>query len=78
MMNSNCLTCSFSALSLARRAASSSKRSAMPACVTKSCAAYNFARRLKTLKGLTPYGYICRSWSKEPQRFTLDPLHQMP
>jgi transposase InsO family protein len=41
-------------------------------------AAYNFARRLKTLKGLTPYEYICRSWSKEPQRFTLNPLHQMP
>jgi hypothetical protein len=41
-------------------------------------AAYNFARRLKTLKGLTPYEYICRSWSKEPQRFCLNPLHQMP
>ena len=40
--------------------------------------AYNFARRLKTLKGLTPYEYICQSWSREPQRFNLDPLHQMP
>jgi transposase InsO family protein len=27
--------------------------------------AYNFARRLKTLKGLTPYEYICRLWTKE-------------
>ncbi len=41
-------------------------------------AAYNFGRRLKTLKGLTPYEFICRTWSKEPDRFTLDPLHQMP
>src|SRR5262249_14182694 len=24
--------------------------------------AYNFARRLKTLKGLTPYEYICKVW----------------
>jgi len=40
--------------------------------------AYNFARRLKTLKGLTPYEYICRLWTKEPQRFILDPLQQMP
>lgn len=41
-------------------------------------AAYNFARRLKTLKGLTPYEYICRLWTKEPQRFILDPLQKMP
>ena len=40
--------------------------------------AYNFARRLKTLKGLTPYEFICKAWTKEPQRFTLNPLHQMP
>ena len=40
--------------------------------------AYNFARRLKTLLGLTPYEYICKTWSKEPDRFTLDPTHQMP
>ena len=40
--------------------------------------AYNFGRRLKTLKGLTPYEYICKLWTKEPQRFTLNPLHQMP
>ena len=40
--------------------------------------AYNFARRLKTLKGLTPYEYVCKLWTKEPQRFTFDPLHHMP
>ena len=40
--------------------------------------AYNFAKRLKTLKGLTPYEYICKIWTKEPTRFILDPLQQMP
>jgi hypothetical protein len=40
--------------------------------------AYNFARRLKTLKGLTPYEYICKVWTKEPERFSLNPLQQMP
>jgi hypothetical protein len=33
---------------------------------------------LKTLKGLTPYEFICKLWTKEPDRFILDPLHQMP
>lgn len=41
-------------------------------------AAYNFARRLKTLKGLTPYEFICKSWTNDPQRFTLNPIQQMP
>ena len=41
-------------------------------------AAYNFARRLKTLKGLTPYETICRTWAREPARFTSDPTHQLP
>jgi transposase InsO family protein len=40
--------------------------------------AYNFARRLKTLKGLTPYEFICKRWTIEPERFRLNPLHQMP
>jgi transposase InsO family protein len=40
--------------------------------------AYNYARRLKTLKGLTPYEFICKAWTKEPVRFTLNPIHQMP
>src|SRR5271167_4375889 len=26
--------------------------------------AYNFARRLKTLKGLTPYEYLCKLWTQ--------------
>ncbi len=41
-------------------------------------AAYNFGRRLKTLKGLTPYEAICKAWTKEPESFTLDPIDQMP
>jgi transposase InsO family protein len=41
-------------------------------------AAYNFARRLKTLSGLTPYEYICKIWTSEPDRFILHPIHQMP
>jgi len=40
--------------------------------------AYNFARRLQTLRGLTPYEYICKIWTAEPERFGLDTLHQMP
>lgn len=40
--------------------------------------AYNFARRLKTLKGLTPYEFICKTWTNEPKRFRLDPIQQMP
>ncbi|WP_425999097.1 integrase core domain-containing protein, partial [Caulobacter sp. DWR1-3-2b1] len=40
--------------------------------------AYNFARRLKTLNGLTPYEYICKIWTKEPDRFDVDPTHQSP
>ena len=37
--------------------------------------AYNFAKRLKTLKGLTPFEFICANWQKEPVRFRLDPHH---
>jgi transposase InsO family protein len=40
--------------------------------------AYNFARRRKTLAGLTPCELICKTWTSEPQRFTLNPIHQMP
>ena len=40
--------------------------------------AYNYARRLKTLGGLTPYEYICKIWTTEPERFNLNPVHQMP
>jgi hypothetical protein len=34
--------------------------------------AYNFARRLKTLKGLTPYEYVCKIWTNEPERFNVN------
>jgi transposase InsO family protein len=40
--------------------------------------AYNFARRLKTLKGLISYEFICKQWISEPKGFKLDPIHQMP
>ncbi len=40
--------------------------------------AYNFARRLKTLKGLTPYEYICKIWTTEQERFIVNPTHQTP
>jgi transposase InsO family protein len=35
--------------------------------------AYNFAKRLKTLAGLTPYEAICKAWTVEPHRFLRDP-----
>lgn len=37
--------------------------------------AYNFARRLKSLGGLTPFEAICKAWTKEPHRFRLSPDH---
>jgi len=40
--------------------------------------AYNYGKRLKTLKGLTPYEFIVKAWTTEPHRFILDPTHQMP
>ncbi len=39
--------------------------------------AYNYGRRLKTLKGLTPFEYIGKIWTQEPERFTGNPTHQM-
>ncbi len=41
-------------------------------------AAYNFAKRLKTLRVLTPYEYICKLWTQQPARFRLAPTHQIP
>jgi hypothetical protein len=35
--------------------------------------AYNFAKRLKSLKGLTPYENICKIWTTQPNRFRLNP-----
>jgi len=40
--------------------------------------AYNFARRLKTLRGLTPYQFVCKAWTSQPQTFKLNPLQQTP
>ena len=40
--------------------------------------AYNCARRLKTLRGLTAYEFICKAWTSQPQRFTISPLQKMP
>ena len=40
--------------------------------------AYNYGRRLKTLRGLTPYEFISKCWTKEPERFNINPIHQMP
>ena len=37
--------------------------------------AYNFAKRLKTLRGLTPHEYICKIRTQSPERFRLNPLH---
>jgi transposase InsO family protein len=37
--------------------------------------AYNFAKRLKTLHGLTPDEYIVKCWQKEPEHFTVNPRH---
>lgn len=37
--------------------------------------AYNFAKRLKTLKGLTPYEEIIKCWKNEPERFKINPNH---
>jgi transposase InsO family protein len=40
--------------------------------------AYNHARRLKTLRGLTPYEFIHQAWAKDPNRFRLNPSHHIP
>jgi transposase InsO family protein len=37
--------------------------------------AYNFAKRLKTLRGLTSYQYICSCWQNDPSRFSSNPHH---
>ena len=37
--------------------------------------AYNFAKRLKTLKGLTAFEFICQQWQQYPELFLSDPSH---
>lgn len=39
---------------------------------------HNFARRPKTLKGLTPYEAVSRWWAAEPHRFASNPHRQIP
>ena len=41
-------------------------------------AVYNFARRLKTLRGLTPYEHVFKCWTEEPDRLKVDPHYYMP
>ena len=36
-------------------------------------AAYNFAKRLKTIHGLTPYEFIVKAWALSPNSFLFDP-----
>jgi len=40
--------------------------------------AYNHGRRLKTLRGLTPYEYVARIWTEDPSRFKIDPYRHTP
>jgi transposase InsO family protein len=40
--------------------------------------AYNHARRLKTLRGLTSNEFIHQTWTKQPERFKLNPHHHNP
>ena len=40
--------------------------------------AYNFAKRLKTLKGQTVFEFITQKWTSEPERFKLHPDHLIP
>jgi hypothetical protein len=39
-------------------------------------AAYNFARRLKTLSGVTHYEDRAKIWTSERERFIVDPINQ--
>ena len=40
--------------------------------------AYNFAKRLKTLKGLTVFEYVNKCWTEQPKRFINNPAHHLP
>ena len=37
--------------------------------------AYNHAKRLKTLRGLTPHEFVCTQWQMNPVIFTQDSTH---
>lgn len=40
--------------------------------------AYNYGRRLKAIRGLTPYEAVCQSWTKQPQQFKVEPSNDTP
>ena len=40
--------------------------------------AYNYGRRLKTLRGLTPCEFVGKTWTEQPHRFRVDPSHLNP
>jgi hypothetical protein len=40
-----------------------------------SLMASNFARRVKTLQGLTPYAHSCQGGQTEPERCIMQPYH---
>lgn len=41
-------------------------------------AAYNYARRLNTLRGLAPYEAICKAWLECPSLLSANQHHQLP
>jgi hypothetical protein len=45
---------------------------------TSFVAAYDFAKRLQTLNGPTPYEFICKARTNQPERFGLNQLHEIP
>jgi len=40
--------------------------------------AYNFARRLKPLNGLTPFEFVAKRWTDQPNRFRVNPTQHFP
>jgi len=40
--------------------------------------AYNFAKRLKTLKGLTVFEFVNKCWTEQSKRFINNPAHHFP
>ena len=39
--------------------------------------AYNYRRRLKTLRGKTPHEFLCKAWFERPGHFLRDPHHEL-
>lgn len=39
--------------------------------------AYNYRRRLKTLRGRTPHEFLCKAWYEKPGHFWRDPHHEL-